>query len=248
MQVWNVLHAARWKCRYQKSRQKSPSEHHPTSLSGYIFATKACIDNRKKLVKQQYLLYMSPQYGELRPTSGWDRFVSLGYPGNFNGFRMLAALLHGTLVVGVSQTAAFNWGRHVYLAGQPSRWPLAHISSLLLVFQEDVYLNIDTTTTTTVLWPFVRDYPDEPVPEETLTHPPSWSSSNLYQLLPSTTIHSILPVQITCLAIFLHNLFPCPLWSTSWSGVLHLIFHTFLHPISVFFLQHIPIPSQPVLL
>ena len=25
-------------------------------LSGYIFATKACIDNRKKVVKQQYLL------------------------------------------------------------------------------------------------------------------------------------------------------------------------------------------------
>jgi len=25
------------------------------------------------------------------------------------------------------------------------------------------------------------------------------------------------------------------LWSTSWSGALHLIFHTFLHPISVFF-------------
>ena len=61
-------------------------------------------------------------------------------------------------------------------------------------------------TTTTVLRPFVRDYPGEPVPEETLTHPPSWSSSNLYQLLPSTTIHSILPVQITCLATFLHDL------------------------------------------
>jgi len=103
-------------------------------------------------------------------------------------------------------------------------------------------------TTTTVLRPFVRDYPGEPVPEETLTHPPSWSSSNLYQLLPSTTIHSNLLVQITCLAIFLHNLFPCRLWSTSWSGALHLIFHTFLHPISVFFLQHMPIPSQPVLL
>ena len=105
------------------------------------------------------------------------------------------------------------------------------------------------TTTTTVLQPFVRDYPGEPVPEETLTHPPSWSSSNLYlyQLLPSTTIHSILLVQITCLAIFLHNLFPCPLWSTSWSGALYLIFHTFLHPISVFFSQHMPIPSQPIL-
>ena len=35
-----------------------------------------------------------------------------------------------------------------------------------------------------------------------LTHPPSWSPFNLCQLLPSTTIHSILPVQITCLAIF----------------------------------------------
>ena len=60
--------------------KKSPSGHHPTTLSGYIFATKACIDNRKKLVKQQYLLYMSPQYGELRPSSGWDRFVSFGAP------------------------------------------------------------------------------------------------------------------------------------------------------------------------
>jgi len=40
-------------------------------LSGYIFARKARIDNRKKkLVKQQYVLHMSPQYGELRPTSG----------------------------------------------------------------------------------------------------------------------------------------------------------------------------------
>jgi len=26
--------------------------------------------NRKKIVKQQYVLQMSPQYGELRPTSG----------------------------------------------------------------------------------------------------------------------------------------------------------------------------------
>ena len=65
MQVWNVLHAAPWKCRTQKSRQKSPSGHHRTTLSGYIFATKARIDNRKKLVKQEYVLQMFPQYGEL---------------------------------------------------------------------------------------------------------------------------------------------------------------------------------------
>ena len=42
--------------------------------------------SRKKLVKQQYLLQMSSQYGVLRPTSGWDRFVSLGHPANFNIF------------------------------------------------------------------------------------------------------------------------------------------------------------------
>ena len=48
-----------------------------------------------------------------------------GTPSNFNGFRVLAALLHGTLVVGVSQTAAFNRGRHLYSAGRHhvGHWP-----------------------------------------------------------------------------------------------------------------------------
>ena len=52
-----------------------------------------------------------------------------GTPANFNGFRVFAALLHGTLLVGVSQTAALNRGRHLYSVGRPSRWALAHISS-----------------------------------------------------------------------------------------------------------------------
>jgi len=51
-----------------------------------------------------------------------------GTPANFNGFRILAVfLLHGTLVAGVSQTAALNRGCHLYSAGWPSRWALAHI-------------------------------------------------------------------------------------------------------------------------
>jgi len=33
----------------------------------------------KKFVKQQYLLHISLQYGELRPSSGLDPFVSLGH-------------------------------------------------------------------------------------------------------------------------------------------------------------------------
>ena len=36
----------------KKNAKKSPSGHHPTTLSGYIFATEVRIDNRKKLVKQ----------------------------------------------------------------------------------------------------------------------------------------------------------------------------------------------------
>jgi len=39
-------------------------------------------------------------------------------------------LLHGTLAVGISQTAALNRGRHLYSAERPSRWALAHISSV----------------------------------------------------------------------------------------------------------------------
>jgi len=47
-----------------------------------------------------------------------------GTPATFNGFRVLAALLHGTLVVRVSQTVALNRGRHLYSAERPSRWAL----------------------------------------------------------------------------------------------------------------------------
>ena len=105
MQVWNLLHAARWKYRMQKSRQTSPSGHHRTALSGYIFSTKARIDNRKKkLVKQQYVLHMSPQYGELQPTSSWDRSGSLRHPCKFQQVLHLGSITAQHLVVGVSKT------------------------------------------------------------------------------------------------------------------------------------------------
>ena len=65
-----------------------------------------------------------------------------GTPANFNGFRVLAALLHGILVVGVNQTAAFNRGRHLYSAGRPSGWALAHISSYILDWFKHVPTNV----------------------------------------------------------------------------------------------------------
>ena len=185
MHAWNLLHVARWKCRTQKITKKWPSVHHRTTLSGYIFATKAYIDNQKKCIKQQCLLHVFSQYGELRPTNGCDRFGSFGHPSRFQQasrldfvtaptslnrgqrnfawclavssagtlythfrgccpltefyqvqnslciqvlhFPLLAALLHSTRVVHVSQTAALSRRRHLYSEGRPSRWASAHI-------------------------------------------------------------------------------------------------------------------------
>jgi len=55
----------------RKKSPKMPSAHHRTTLSGYIFAIKARIDNRKKnLLSSNIFSRCLPQYGELRPTSG----------------------------------------------------------------------------------------------------------------------------------------------------------------------------------
>jgi len=96
-----VLHAARWKYRMQKIAILAPSH----KFVGYIFGTKACIDNWKKNFLNGNTSSTCPDnmvnFGLLLA-----EIVSLvwGTPANFNGFRVLAALLHGTLVVAVSQT------------------------------------------------------------------------------------------------------------------------------------------------
>jgi len=77
---------------------------------------------------------MSPQYGELWPTSGSDRFVSLGHPTKFLLVSHLGSVTARHVVVGVSQTAALNRGRHLCSAGRPSHWALAHISSFNVYF------------------------------------------------------------------------------------------------------------------
>jgi len=85
--------------------KKSPSAHHRTTLSGYIFATKACINNRKKNLLSSNISPRCPHnmvnFGllaaEIDP-------VVWGTPANFNNFRVLAVLLHGSHIVSVSQT------------------------------------------------------------------------------------------------------------------------------------------------
>ena len=73
--------------------KKSPSGHHRTTLSGYIFATKARIDNWEKIVKQQYLLHVSHNMVNFGPLAADVGPVVRGTPTNFNGFRVLALLL-----------------------------------------------------------------------------------------------------------------------------------------------------------
>jgi len=105
MQVWNMLHVARWKCRTQKIAKNSPSGHHCTTLSGYIFATKARINNRKKNLLNSNVSPTCPHnmvnFSLLAAEICWRVW---GTPAHFNRFCVLAALLHCTLVVGVSQT------------------------------------------------------------------------------------------------------------------------------------------------
>ena len=79
------------------------------------------------------------------------------------------------------------------------------------------------------------------------TQTPSWSSDILYHLPPFTMIHNILFIQFTFLTVLFDNLSPGPLWSSSWSWTLYFMHRAFLHPV-VIFSQHMPIPSQPVLL
>jgi len=53
---------------------------------------------------------------------------------------ILAALLHGTLVVGVNQTLrALNRGRHRYSAGRLPRWALAHILVMVALCNRAVH-------------------------------------------------------------------------------------------------------------
>jgi len=100
-----MLHGARCKYRTQKVVKKSPSGHHRTTLLGYIFATKARIDNLKKNLLSSNIsstcLHNVVNFGLLVAEIG---AVVWGTPANFNMFCVFAALLHGTPVLGINQT------------------------------------------------------------------------------------------------------------------------------------------------
>jgi len=110
-------------------RKKSPFWHHRTTLSGYIFGIKACIDNLKKMLNSNTSSTCPDNivtFGLLTAEIRWRVWRT---PANFNGFRVLAALLHCTLVVGVSQTLR-RWTEGATYIRQGGR----HIKHTFVVF------------------------------------------------------------------------------------------------------------------
>jgi len=75
------------------------------SLSGYIIATEACINNRKKnLLSSNISSTCSHNMVNFCLLAAEICWRVCGAPANFNGFRVLAALLHSIPVLDVSQT------------------------------------------------------------------------------------------------------------------------------------------------
>jgi len=67
-------------------RKKSPKICHLGTIVQLCRAVSSQlrhISTTGKKFKQQYLLHLCSQYGERRPTNGWDRFISLGHSSKF---------------------------------------------------------------------------------------------------------------------------------------------------------------------
>jgi len=109
MQAWNVLHAARWKYRTQKIVKNLPSGHHRTNLSGYIFAIKTRIINRKNLLSSNISSSRPHNIANFGPLAAEIGPVVWGTPANFNGFRVLASFLQRHRSTEANQTLHGVW-------------------------------------------------------------------------------------------------------------------------------------------
>jgi len=74
--------------------KKSPKVRHLSTIAQLCWVVSSqprhVLTIGKKLVKPQYLLHMSSQYGKLQPTNGWDRFSCLEHPSKFQRLLHLA--------------------------------------------------------------------------------------------------------------------------------------------------------------
>jgi len=84
-------------------RKKSPSRYHRTILSGHIFATKAYIDNRKKLLSSNISSTCPDNMVNFHPLTA-EVESEFGHPCKFHRLSRLGSVTARHIVVGVSQT------------------------------------------------------------------------------------------------------------------------------------------------
>ena len=124
MQVWNLRHAARWKRRTQKSRH---NRHLGTIAQLYRAISsqlrhvstigKNLLSSNMSSTCPHNMVNFGPLAADIDPVplqistgfASWQRYCTASSSGRQPNF------------------AALNRGRHLCLAGRPSRWALAHI-------------------------------------------------------------------------------------------------------------------------
>jgi len=124
MHVWNVLHAARWKYRMQKITILAPSHNfvrlYLRCWGMYRQSEKTC----STPIPPPHVLIIWWTW----PPNGWDLLASLVHPCKFQRLSRLGSVTARHSGSGCQPNfAALNRGHHLYSAGRPSRWSLAHI-------------------------------------------------------------------------------------------------------------------------
>jgi len=119
MHVWNLLHAARWKYRTQKIGKKSPSGHHRTTLSGYIFATEAYIDNQKMCLNSNICSTCPRNIVNVGPLTTEISVREFGAPSKFQQVSCLGFLTAPTLLNGgqphFARCLTVSWAGTLYI-------------------------------------------------------------------------------------------------------------------------------------
>jgi len=104
MQVWNVLHMARWKYRTQKWRKNRHLGTIPQLCRAISSQLRHVSTIGKNLLSSNISSTCLHNMVNLRPTSGSDRFGSLGHPSYFQRLPRLDCVTARHVVLGVSQT------------------------------------------------------------------------------------------------------------------------------------------------
>ena len=150
MQVWNMLHTARWKHRTQNNRQKSPSgHHHHTTLSSQLRHVstigKNLLSSNMSSTGPYNMVNFGPIAAEFVFQFGAPLQIWMGFA---SSQRYCTASSSGRQ----PNFAALNRGRHLWSAGRPSRWALAHIQIVTIIITNIVIIHEFASDHTQTQW------------------------------------------------------------------------------------------------